>query len=523
MHSARRLFSLLWASMLALLAFGAPSLGQDLPRHERPAPTEPEPEQGGEKLDPVAVPDTDVGRALEWVMGVINGVEPGDVASHFTPRYLERFSVAEITETLTMMREKSFRQARVDLIRVEEEDVNELALSGIIHGHETRVFLTVFISLDEASKKIAGLVFSPAGFAPVGDGAEGPDRIQAEVGGSVLFGAYEIVPTRVSTSPAPDATIGRVTDEGTNPANAQAWRLDPVYEFGRGGNNGGIGNIAGVMRLWITDAIAEGLASKSITWDQPIEIRDEFKCIPGGATSDLPAGEKLTLGEMAQRMNTQADTTAMEHLFQLLTREKVEAAAIRSAPPRQPPALPLLSVRQMFALKLSNREVLVTDYQTEPLDQRRAMLAPGGEIALLAPDWTELEAWSEPRLIESVGFFASPEAISNTLALIKAAGASPEGHMLLDQLAGGVGLELDQDRWPASYGASGAEPGVAAAALLVRRSDDRWFAIVAIWNNPEKTLEGDRLDNLMRHGIKLCDQVGREEAEPASGGGEVAR
>lgn len=470
---------------------------EDAPtRRVRPAPVEPQPEEENE-LSPVSPPDSEPGRELGWVMGVLNGAAPGDVASHFTDRYMEKYPVATITDVLTTLREKSFHGAKVNLVRVNEEDLNNLALSGTINGEGTRVFLTVFLSLDDKSKKIAGLLFNPAVFASAGGGEEGPDELQAKLGGTVLFGAYEIISPGPEGEGAPDAA--------PNPSRRE---LAPIYEFGRGEG----GAVAGLVRLWVLDAIGERIKSKSLAWDQAITIRDEYKCIPGGATSGLEAGRTLALSDMVERMCAKADTTAMEHLFRLATREKIEAVVVRDAPQTQPPKLPLLSVREMFALKLSDRDGLVNDYLTDPEPQRREKLAPGGTIATLEPEWTALDEWTQPRLVAKVGYFATPESLGATLAHLKRLGGEPGCEHLLDAMASGVPIDLDKARWPASYGAWAAEPGVAAAALMVKRSDGRWFAIVGIWNNEKKDVEGERLDNLMREGVRMCDEVDKPRA-----------
>lgn len=476
-------------------------------RQDRRPPADLEPERHEPTTRPVEIPDSEPGNQLRWVLEVINGGAPGEVASHFAPRYLQIFSVAEITEVLTTLREKSFGGARVELTRVEEEDLNDLALSGSLHGEETRQFLTVFLSLDEKTKQIAGLVFNPAAVAPVGEGSEGPDDLQAEVGGSILFGAYEIMPRKVKP--------GEAVAPATPPARGSRGVLSPIYEFGR--SDGGA--VAGLVRLWVLDALGAQVAHKRLSWDGAIEIRDEYKCIPGGETSSLDAGATLPVRELVERMCAKDDTTAIEHLFRTVTREEVEGVLRRDTPETHDVRVPVLSVREMFALKLADREVLITDYLTDPLEKRRERLAVGGDIRSLEPDWAGLERWTQPRLVDRIGFFAIPESLAATLADLRSLRDEPGCEHLLDGMAAGVPIELNRARWPTGYGAWAGEPGVAAAALMVERDDGRWFAVVAIWNNEKETLEHERLNNLMRQGLKLCDAVGKQEApSPADDG-----
>lgn len=530
MGAAWRLVLLGW---LAVSMIGGAALGQDAPaRHQdRPAPVSP-PEGGdgedGADATPVEPPDSDAGRELAWVLGVINGADPGDIASHFTPRYLQIYPVEKIREVLTTLREKTFGGAKVELVRVEEEDLNRLALSGTLKGENTRRFFIVFLSLHDQTKKIAGLYFNPAGFSSVGKGAEAPDEVESDVGGSVLFGAYEIVGTdgganKPGEEQAREGAAGGAPAKSgdATPATEDEVAPDPsrrilrvIYEFGRAED----GAIAGLMRLWLLDAVGSRVAGRALAWDQPVTVKDEYKCIPGGETSGMEAGQTLALGEMVRRMCASADTTAMEHVFRLVGREEVEKVVERDTPRTAGARLPLLSPREMFALKLTDRDALVTDFVTDLPEQKRAKLEAGGEIAGLEPQWAKLEDWTEPRLLDKVGYFALPETLAATMAHLKTLSERPGCEHLLDGLAAGVGIELDASRWPRAYGAWGAEPGVAAAALMMRRDDGRWFVVVAIWNNKDKTLEGERLDNLMRGGVKTCDSVGKAAPAPEDPG-----
>lgn len=491
--------------VLGLVMMGGWAMGQDDPPRpkERPAPADVAPVQGEDGdgvVKPVEPPDSEAGRALAWVLGVVNGADPGDIASHFTPRYLETYPVEKIREVLSTLRESSFQGApRVELLRVDEEDVNNLALSGLLHGEGTKRYSIAFLSLDDKTKKIAGLVFSPAGFRPVGQGAEGPDQVETDVGGSVLFGAYEIVKA--------EETGAEVPPGGEAAPNPSRRKLRALYEFGRADD----GAVAGLAKVWVLDAVGSGLAAGDLTWDQPVKVREAFKCIPGGATSGLEEGAEVPLGEMVERMTAKADTTALEHLFRLVGREKVEGVLTRDTPLTHRARLPVLSPREMFALKLTERDALVTDFLTDPPEKQRARLAAEGDIAGLTIDWARLEEWTEPRLIDEVGYFALPETIAATLAHLHELSAMPGCEKVLQGMAQAERVELDANRWPEAYGAWGYEPGVGAAALMLRRDDDRWFAVVAIWNIKDKAIEPERLENLVRGGVKVCDSVGRPQ------------
>ena len=55
--------------------------------------------------------------------------------------------------------------------------------------------------------------------------------------------------------------------------------------------------------------------------------------------------------------------------------------------------------------------------------------------------------------------------------------------------------------------------------LLARMTlEEKVAQLRVIWNNKDKTLEGERLDNLMRGGVKTCDSVGKAAPAPEDPG-----
>lgn len=448
--------------------------------------------------DPIEAPQTPVGRQLAWVIRVINGEAIGALPARFTPRFLETFSEAEVTETLTKLRDRIFAGHRVDLVEIQEETENANAITGILNAAKTDRFISAYVALDEKTGLIAGLEFNPAGYScRAGDW----ETLQGDLGrmsGQVAFGAYELAP-----EPA---------GEGV-PANAL--RLVGVYEF----NERQPRAIAGAMQLWVLGALAEEIAAKhegGVTLEDEVALRPEWTCLPGGALSSRDAGSKVKVGELVRLMNEAGDTTATDHLIGLLTPAKIESYVLsRTRDARA--SVPLLTLRQMFALKLAPDDALTLDYARANADARAAMLAPDGALAKPEVKWDQLETWSTPRLEGEVGYFCSARDLAGIFGDVRRLEQAAGLERIAEGLRHDPGFEVDRDTWKSIAHKGGREPGVVSLAWLLKRDDGRWFALAAIWNNAEQPVDGERLREVARAGAGILAKYGREGAATEGG------
>lgn len=447
--------------------------------------------------EPIEPPQTPVGRQLAWVVRVINGEAIGALPARFTPRFLETFSEAEVTETLTKLRDRIFAGHRVGLVEIQEESENANALTGILNAAKTDRFIAAYLALDEKTGLIAGLEFNPAGYScRAGDW----ETLQGDLGrmsGQVAFGAYELAP-----EPA---------GEGV-PANAL--RLVGVYEF----NERQPRAIAGAMQLWVLGALGEELAAKKaggVKLEDEVALRPEWTCLPGGELSSRPEGSKVRVEELIRLMNEAGDTTATDHLVGLLTPATIESYVLaRTRDARS--SVPLLTLRQMFALKLAPDDAVSIDYARSNADGRAAMLAPDGDLATPEVKWDELETWNTPRLTGEVGYFCSARDLAGIFGDVRRLEQSAGLEQIAEGLRHDPGFEVDRGTWQSIAHKGGREPGVVSLAWLLKRDDGRWFTLAAIWNNQEQPVDGERLREVARAGAGILAKYGRDGA--ATGG-----
>lgn len=224
--------------------------------------------------------------------------------------------------------------------------------------------------------------------------------------------------------------------------------------------------VASAFKLYVVGAVADAVAAGSLSWDQPVTIRDALDSPGAGDTQHEPDGTTVPLRELAVRMVSVSDNTATDHLIDLVGREAVEAALATFGHADPDATRPLLTTREMSVLKVDPE--LLARYEAGGPAERRGLLA--SEIAA-APTPTLDQQWSEPRAVTTVEWFASPLDLCRALVALDDRSDEPGMEPLTEILATNPGMVVD----PASYSAllfkGGSEPGVLVGAWLGRRVD----------------------------------------------------
>jgi hypothetical protein len=140
---------------------------------------------------------------------------------------------------------------------------------------------------------------------------------------------------------------------------------------------------------------------------------------------------------------------------------------------------------------------LADRYLATPRGRRDAFLAssvdplPIGEIA---------SGFSvEPRYVDEIEWFASPDDICRTFAGLQALstepGLSPTLSAVLSREVGGIGL--DPSEWPTVWFKGGSEPGVLTLGWLATNRDGETFVVEAMVSNPDVVLSEDSITDLV--------------------------
>jgi beta-lactamase class A len=181
-----------------------------------------------------------------------------------------------------------------------------------------------------------------------------------------------------------------------------------------------------------------------------------------------------------------SDNTANDMLINLLGRPAVEAALTTTG--MASPALdrPFLTTREFF--KLYQWPALANRYLAANEAGRRALLASTVDRAPLPS--AAAQAWTAPRAVNSVEWFASADDICRLYAslatLARRPGLAPIGQVL--SLNDG-GLALDPARWKTTWSKGGSsEPQVPTQTYLATTRTGQSYVVTVLAENPSQPI-----------------------------------
>lgn len=456
------------------------------------------PPEGSEQEPAVSIPNTSAGKQLRWVLRTMNGeIESQtkeDIESHFTESFLERISADDVTGELADIRSSVYDNRKIRAISAEQGDRDD-TMTAVLAAKGMRRYISVFIIVDDKSGKIAGLKFEAAGGG--GDGEtptrsrggtwEEMDKALDEMEGDISFGCYEIVP-RDPKNPAGELVLMDIAAKNENRTLA----------------------IGSTFKLYVLGALAEDAAAGTLKWTDELAIEDAKKSLPSGRMQLLPEGTTKTLEEFATNMIAISDNTATDHLIARAGRERVEkyANALNDNLTRN---TPFLTTREAFALKLAASPEVAERYADADDAAQRTMLA--GEVADLDPTLEQASEWGEPRLIESVEWFASAKQLAQAFVRLRQLEQAPGNEALQRVLRKNPGLALDNSIWKSVAFKGGSEPGVLNMTWLLQRDDGRWYAFSVGKNDHENDIDQEEFNRLCYRGLAILADDGRTAPE----------
>jgi len=389
---------------------------------------------GDRELPPSTVPAsestaavTPARRAFDDVLSWLNSPSTLD-ADRFNAEFLDNVPIDDLISVFEEL-------SNTWLIESVDEPA-ENQLTAIIR--EPMLLLEVQLAVDDDGR-ISGLLFTPA----LEEQPESLAQVTEQVDG---FG-----PT--------SAFLAAEVDDAGVCQPVTAIREDVALPLGS------------VFKLYVLGAVAIAVDEGTLTWDQPVVIRDELDSLPSGITQDEPAGSTLTVEELALRMIAISDNTATDHLIDLVGRDRVEAALAVLG--HSDPAItrPFLTTRELFALKSNfqlRRRYLDADEHT-----RRQLLAEE-----ITDQPVHLLDWAEPRDVTTVEWFATPTDICQALVALDDLDDNPAlGPVREIMTANEDGFTTDRQLDRLLY-KGGSEPGVLFEAWLAVTADGERYAIV---------------------------------------------
>jgi hypothetical protein len=435
-----------------------------------------------------------VGKQLQWVLRCINDRAAPDAEGNFTPRFLEQFKIEDVQKRLSTLRDEAFKGEEVSLIRHEAEPRPD-AMSAIIGNEDAERYLSVILSVNEETGKIAGMLFAVTASAG-GDGGAVWDSLDGDLGrvqGGLWFGAYEVL----------------LQKPGTRQADAS---IDPVYEFGWRKWL----NISGVSRAWVIGAAASLMADGKVKLTDAVKVGD----------AEMPL--RRVLGGCGA-----GEAAMTDALVKFVGRADVDAWVAQCS---EKPHLsrPFLTSRENTLLKAPANGELLKDYAEGDEDDRLDILSEKGRLSRALEDAPGGLEWKEPREIQRVGWFASNREAGYALAKLQAfagrpgledfadAWRAPNPRITVDGVEQDA-VTFDPKVWTRTAFLGGSEPGVMCLAWLLTRDDGKVYAMVMAWNNVEAPLEENKFYELARKGLEILEREGRPEAKEKKDGQAAER
>jgi hypothetical protein len=430
---------------------------------------------------PPAIPDTPAGRQLGFLVRILSTGDTRDMEDRFAPAFLQQVPGAQLERIVHEWRRDELGVGPVDLVQVEQEAPD--SLTAFVRGITGR-YSQIRMNVDDRGR-IAGLLLAPAiGFRPgiVETWGQFDDQL-AGLPGQLAFGAWELLP------PAGDAEPGTLRPIHTVNESAQL-------------------SIGSTFKLYLLGTLAEAVQEGRASWTDEIEVLDELKSLPSGQMQLDLEGTIYQLSRVAELMISISDNTATDHLLAYLGRDPVEQymARLHSQPGRN---RPFLSTMEFFRLKLGpDRVNVAARYAEADESTRRAMLAPGGEVAEASPSLVAAAIWRTPFEIDRIGWFASASDLAELMRDLRRIEQQEDMEPLSRALRRNPGLAFDPRTWTSIAYKGGSEPGVLNMTWLLRRHDDRWFIMTMTWNDPRRGVETRRMAEIVGAAAGLLAEEG---------------
>jgi hypothetical protein len=477
------------------------------------------------------LPDSAAAEKLRLILEVVNGGKLGDASEHFAPEFLEYISEEEIASELASVG-KAFEGERVMPVEVTASPDRPDTITSVVSSRRGKMFLTMFLLINEDTGLITALRIDPAGnpSGGGGDGGQAPaswgdfggelDDLPGEIG----FGAWALVAAADGTQELLPVAAQNENNTLAIGSSFKLWVLGALAEDVLSEAKQAAADDAKSKEQGADGDAAKGLTPKEpapaeaatsrLNWATSLTVQNKLKSLPSGTLQLKKEGDRISLADAATQMISISDNTAADHLLHMLGRERIESfmRGVNSTPERN---MPLLSTREAFVLKLSSDDGLLERFLAQDEEGKRELLRD--VLVDIEPDREAAAEWAEPRLVESVEWFASAHDCARTLARLReleiAGAAFDKNNTLGKVLRKNPGLSLDPAIWKSAAFKGGSEPGVLHGCWMLERADGKWYVFSLAWNNKDELVNQDRFLELAYQGMDLLAKDGVAEGE----------
>ena len=396
-----------------------------------------------------SLPDSPVGAQARWLFAAVvhPPIPAAAITAHFDKAFLAKVTPAQLNSVLGQV-----RTLRLDAVTL--STAAEFIMTVTANGQTQ---LKVSMAVDSAGL-ISGLLLQPAGtptaLPPVPTTWAGVDRQVSSVAPEVRM----LVAAVNGNACRPIQAIGAAT-----PAP-----------------------LGSAFKLYVLDALARAVASGKVSWNQQLTITSQQKSLPSGELQNDPDGTRVSVRQAADDMISASDNTAATMLTVLVGRTAVEQAAAASGLADPGLDVPFLTTRELFVLKLIDWPQLADSYLARSAAGRLAMLnSTIDRVPYSTLTAARSAAWTGPRDINSLEWFASPTDICHVYAslatLARQPGLAPVAAALQ---INNEEMNLDPSQWRSVWFEGGSEPGVLTLNYLATTRGGQSYVVSVLAENP---------------------------------------
>lgn len=289
---------------------------------------------------------------------------------------------------------------------------------------------------------------------------------------------------------AMDALPGRTGVSVVTLSNGQ---IQPIAQK----DNMGRYAIASTFKLYILAELDRQIQAGQRKWSDVYRLGP--KSHPSGVSQDWPNNMPMTLQTLATLMISVSDNSATDTLIRILGQDALQSIVRKTGHGNAEEFTPFLMTRQVTALKTPANAKLLQAYLELSRSRRTGYLQQIDKLLTLESIDFGLVT-SQPILVDTIEWFASPDDIARLLAYID----RNSSQTVRDILAINSGIGKDTvNNWRYLGYKGGSDTGIMSLNFLLESKQGQKYAVSVHWNDKQNPVKESRLLSLTTRLLNL--------------------
>ena len=212
--------------------------------------------------------------------------------------------------------------------------------------------------------------------------------------------------------------------------------------------------MASIFKMYVLYAVAETVRAGTLSWDDQLTITSKAKALGSSGFDKLPAGTKVPVRELAEKMIANSDNMATDLLIDRVGRRAVEQALVHTGHHDPAKMTPFPTMHELFSIGWGKPDVREQWKQASP--KGRAQLLQQADSRSYEPDPTR---GTSPASAYGAEWYGSAEDICRVHAALQQIAKDPVTAPVRGIMSAIPGIDLDRSRWPYIAAKAGNLPG----------------------------------------------------------------